>query len=153
MKMTLLMSVLILMTGCNRVVVHGKVRPLEGVTRTYQSAQEKTLEAARQTLSLLGYTIEEEGPSTLKTRWISTEATSHYTDYFDQKDYGTVGAYYRLEVSITQETGLSIVQVLAPVKSLVGHQKSSLRAEKRFLAKLGDLLRREDFEMTNVGVE
>ncbi len=153
-KLTFLISLLVL-TACNKPVVQGKVRPISPLTRSYSHATPTTFEATRQALTLLGYQIRKENPEEgrLQTEWRSTTATSHYTEVFDQKDFGTVGTYYRLEIQVREKGNGSEVEVAAPVKSLVAHQKSTSQVEKKLLKKVGDLLRGDDFEMTNVGTE
>ncbi len=143
-----------MMLGCNRVVMHGKERAIAPLVQSYPYPAKETFEAAKKALVLLGYEIREENAKGfLRTNWTSTQATSHYTELFDQHDYGTVGAYYRVEVRVKDRDGKSDLEISLPVKSLVAHQKSSYREERRILKKISDLLRSDDFEMTNLGTE
>lgn len=142
------------LAACNRVVLRGREREMEPVTGTFSHPVSDTYRAARESVIRLGYKIQtdDESEGTLKTSWRSTKASSHYVDLFDRRDYGTVGAYYRIEMKISNEDGQSEVEVEAPVRSVVGRIRSAHAVEKEVLKKMADLLRREDFEMTNVGV-
>lgn len=155
MKKAVALALLVSLTACNKAVVKGKERPIEPLSRTFSAPVPNVYEAAIEALAAAGYEIREtnEARGLIRTAWISTRAASHYTELFGQHDYGTVGAYYRLEVRVSEKEGKSEIQVLAPVKSLVAHQKSTGREERKVLKKIADLLRREDFEMTNVGTE
>lgn len=150
-----LLALAVTASGCNRAIVRGRVRPVEPLTRSYAAPREEVYRAAKQALSMLDYSIESEQPAEglIETKWQGTRAVSHYTELFDQRDFGTVGSYYRLELRIREREGKTEVVLSAPVKSLAPHQRSTSREERRVLGKISDLLRREDFEMTNVGVE
>ena len=154
MKKWLLLA-LALLPACNKAVVHGRERPAEPVTQRYDRPVPEIFAAAKTALSQLGYEIRDsdESRGLIRTGWTATRAGSHYTEIFDRKDYGTTGAYYRLDLTVEEREGKTEVSVAAPVKSLVPHQVSSRREERKVLSKIADLLRREDFEMTNVGTE
>ena len=146
---------LLLTSACSKPAVYGRERPVAPLTRIYAHPPAVTFPAAKKALTLLGYEVREENAAegTLRTNWTSTKATSHYTELFDRKDFGTVGAYYKVEIVIRDRNGKSEVQVALPVKSLVAHQRSNTQEERRILRKIGDLLRPDDFEMTNLGTE
>lgn len=154
-KFLLPLLLLFSLSHCQKVVVHGKDRPMEPLIQKLKAPSDHAFEAARKALLATGYEIQEQdaGKKILRTTWVSTQATSHYTDLFDQKDYGTVGAYYHLRVLIREEGPHSVVEISAPVRSLVAHQKSSYREERKVLKKMKDILRSDSFEMTNLGVE
>jgi hypothetical protein len=143
--------------SCTKVLVHGRDKDMDPVTQLYSTSPEVAYKTGKEALIRLGYKIENEDDKTgtLITNWNSTKATSHYVDLFDRKDYGTVGAYYRLKLQVTESTaGKTQVAVSAPVRSLItGRMRTSNREEKKVLKKIRDLLRSDDFEMTNVGVE
>lgn len=141
--------------GCTKPLVSGRIRATPPISQEFASPRDETLEAAKQALTALGYSLEKESPSdgVLQTRWQSTRATSHYTDLFEQKDFGTVGSYYRIELNIREREGKTIVAVAAPVKSIAPHQRSTYREERKILKKIRDFLRNDDFEMTNLGVD
>ncbi len=142
-----------LLVGCTRPIVSGRVRPMDPLAQVYTASPDETLRAAKEALVLLGYSLEREDEASLVTRWQSTRATSHFTELFDQKDFGTVGSYYRIELRVREREGKTEVAVAAPVKSIAPHQRSTYREERKVLRRIRDLLRRDDFEMTNVGTE
>ncbi|MBI4373535.1 MAG: hypothetical protein HY542_01540 [Deltaproteobacteria bacterium] len=149
----LLIPLLFLTASCNKVVVHGKDRPSPPLSHSFSSSLEEAFAASQKTLAALGYEISKADPSqgTLQTTWAGTKATSHYTDVFGEKDYGVVGTYYRLEIAMQEKEGKTSVSVSAPVRSLVHKQRSTQREERKFLKRLADALRREDFDVTNLG--
>ena len=145
---------LIILTACNRPLLHSKDREMEPLTKVFPTSAPNALKVGREALVRLGYKIETEDESEglLKTGWRSTKASSHYVDLFDRRDYGTVGAYYQIKLRVLEKEGKAEVKVSAPVRSVVGRLKSSHAEEQKILQKMTDLLRPEDFEMTNVGV-
>ena len=123
--------------------------------KVYAVSIQEAFKAAKESLHDLGYTLEKEDESQglIVTKWQSTKAASHYLDLFDKKDFGTVGAYYRLNVKIADKEGKSEVQVSAPVRSVIsGRMQTDYSEEKKLLRKIADKVRKEDFEMNNIGV-
>lgn len=144
--------------ACKNVLVRAQDYPMKPVEERFNTIPAQAYEAAKQALTLSGYKIAREDPKagSLVTHWASTKSTSHYVDLFDHRDYGTVGAYYQVQVEITadpNEKGWSEVKVSAPARSVVRRIRTSHFEEKKILRKIADLLRREDFELTNVGAD
>lgn len=143
-------------TACNKVILHSRDKDFDPAVKTFSAPPEDAFNAAKEALLSRGYKIsrEDKSDNTLKTAWLSTKADSHYLDLFDRKDYGTVGAYFRIVVHVTDKNGKSEVEISAPIRSIVtGRVRTSYYEEKRIFAKMTDLLRKDDFEITNVGVE
>ena len=142
--------------SCTKVLVHGRDKDMDPVNRFYATSVSEAYKVGKEARIRLGYKIEneDEKTGTITTNWESTKATSHYVDLFDRRDYGTVGAYYRLKLQVTESVGgKTQVAVSAPVRSLItGRMRTSNKEENRVLKKMQDLLRTDDFEMTNVGV-
>lgn len=158
MTKNILWASLLILIGtlaCNKVLLHSKDRPMDPVEMAFATSVSDALASTRKALDELGYKIEmdDEVAGKITTGWIGTKASSHYVDLFDRRDYGTVGAYYRLEIEAREKNGQAELSISAPVRSVVGRIKSAKSEEKRLLKKVADLLRREDFEMTNVGVQ
>lgn len=152
----LVLAAILPSVSCYKVLIHSKDKDQEPVTELYGTSIEEAMKVGREALIRLGYRIEREETTenTLYTGWQSAKATSHYIDLFDRRDYGTVGAYYRLKLTAEERAGKTQVAVSAPTRAIVtGRLKSSFREEKRVLKKIRDLLRTDDFEITNVGVE
>ena len=143
------------LSACTRVLVHSRDREMEPMTKLFNESVEEAYKAARSSVVRLGYKIhrEDESQRTIETGWIPTKASSHYVDLFDRKDFGTVGAYYQIQLKVTERSSRAEVEVSAPVRSVVGRIKSNHTEERKILKKIADLLRKEDFEMTNVGVD
>lgn len=142
-------------SSCAKVIVHSRDRPMEPVSQLFSTSVPEAYKAGKEALLNLGYKVDREDTkaSTIKTRWASTKATSHYVDLFDRKDYGTVSAYYQIQLHVMERGPKAEVEVAAPVRSITGRMKSSHEEEERILHKIADLLRKQDFEITNVGVE
>jgi len=142
--------------ACTKVLVHGRDKDYDPAERSFSASTEATYKAGKEALIRLGYKIETEDDKTgtMVTNWASTKATSHYIDLFDHRDYGTVGAYYRMKLAVTESVGgKTRVEVSAPTRSIItGRLRTSYREENKVLRKIADLLRTDDFEMTNVGV-
>jgi uncharacterized lipoprotein len=158
MKKTILLilpAALSLFASCNKAILYSKDREMEPVTKVFSEAPAETYQAAKRALLRLGYKIhrEDEGQGTIETGWLPTKASSHYVDLFDRQDYGTVGAYYKIQLAVREKGAKAEVEISAPVRSIVGRIKSAGSEEKKVLNKIADLLRKEDFEITNVGVQ
>ena len=142
--------------SCTKVLTHGRDKEYDPATKAFAASTEGAYKAGKEALIRLGYKIENEDDKagTILTNWTSAKATSHYVDLFDHRDYGTVGAYYRLKLEVTEGVaGKTNVAVSAPTRSLItGRLRTSYNEEKKVLRKITDLLRTDDFEMTNVGV-
>ncbi|MDO8644632.1 MAG: hypothetical protein Q7S00_06690 [bacterium] len=135
-------------------MVYAKDRPVEPKVKEFNAAPQATYEAAREVLKTLGYKIAYENAEKrlLRTGWLPTTVDSHYVELFDKPDYGTTGAYYRLEFSLEEKEGKVLAVLSASPRSLVPNIKSSGRVEKKIFSRMADLLR-DDIEITNVGVQ
>ena len=146
---------LLTLTACTKELVYGKDQESPSVSKKFRQGVHQIFEASKITLKNLGYKIDYEDESTgfIKTGWMPTKSDSHYMHLFDREDYGTVAAYYQLEVRIHPSDADTEVDVSAPVRSIARHIKSSHRTEKKFLKKLEHQLRGSDLHMSNVKVE
>lgn len=143
-----------LLASCTKVLVHSKDKEMEPVSKLFNASVDDALKVGKEALIRLGYKIEREDSDQILTNWQSAKATSHYIDLFGHRDYGTVGAYYRIKLQVTETGGQAQVAVSAPTRAIVsGRLRTSYREEKKVLRKMTDLLRKDDFEITNVGVE
>ncbi len=126
------------------------------VSQRFDVSPEQAYRISQAALEQLEYSIErtDETALTLQTHWISTKPSSHYIDLFGHEDYGTVSAYYRIELKVEPQEGAAVVTVSAPVRSvIIRRMRTSQREEKKILRKIADLIRREDFELSNVGAK
>ncbi len=159
MKISLVSFLVILGIGslaaCNTPLVTGRDIAMKPVYKTFSSPVVATFEAAEKALNDMDYKVEyaDKDQGVLRTGWMPTTADSHYLDLFDYKDYGVTGSYYHLTVRITEDgPSKSIVEVQAPLRTIVTRMKSSYRQEKKFLARVRNYLRPADIEVTNIGV-
>ncbi|MBI1909330.1 MAG: hypothetical protein HYS22_04090 [Deltaproteobacteria bacterium] len=155
-KQTLaLLAGILILAGCTKPLIYGKDRPVDPVSQAFPASEQETYTAAKEVLKTLGYKIayDNQEKRTLKTGWRSTSIDSHYVELFGRPDYGTVGAYYQLVVEIGEREGKSEVTITAQPRSIVPNLKSSGRVEKKVLARMADLLRSDDIQVTNIGLQ
>ena len=154
LRFVLLALSLFSLASCNRVLVHGRDKAMQPVTQQYSTSVTDAYKAVKEVVQHMGYSLDkdEESQAHLRTRWQGTKAGSHYINLFDRRDYGTIGAYYRLQVYVKNIEGKAEISVSTETRSLItGRLQSSYTEEKKILKKVADVLRKEDFEMTNVG--
>lgn len=150
-----LILAVVVLTGCTKPLIYGKDRPVEPILQTFAASPVETYRAAKEALKNRGYKIayDSEEKLLLRTGWRSTTVDSHYVDLFGRKDYGTVGAYYQIIVQVGEREGKSEATVTAQPRSIVPKLKTSGRVEKKILAEMADLLRSDDIQVTNVGLQ
>ncbi len=144
------------LTSCNKAIVHSKDKEFPPLSKTFSSTPKETFEAAQKVLEREGFKIAraDDDAGLIQTNWISTKAASHYLELFGKKDYGTVGAYYRITVKMEEKENKSKVDVFTTTRSIItGRLHSAYSEERKFLSKMTDYLRKDDFEITNVGVD
>lgn len=153
--LTFIFSLFILAAGCSKPALYGTLQESESVTRYYQVPPQQALRAAKEALLYLGYSIKQEDDKnfTLETYWQPTTADSHYVEVFRRKDFGTVGAYYRLVVKVTPRRSGSRVSITNAAKSYISNLKTSHREEDRVFSKVDDFTRKRDIQVTNIGVQ
>jgi len=157
---SLLVLTLVLVGGvglgaCSKPALYGTLQENESITRYYQVPPEQAFRAAKEALLFLGYSIKQEDDKnfTLETFWQPTTADSHYVEVFRRKDFGTVGAYYRLAVKISPRRSGSSVSVTNFAKSFISNVKTSQVEENRVLHKMDDFTRKRDIQVTNIGLQ
>ncbi len=157
MKKAVLASLVlgVLFTSCTRPLVTGRDYKMEPLSQTFNAAKVAVVEAAEMALTSLDYKVEyvNADDGALRTGWRPTTIDSHYLELFGRQDYGANGAYYHMTIRIESVApSVSKVIVATPIRSIVAKMKTSHRLEKKFLAKLGDMLRPADIDVTNIGV-
>lgn len=143
-------------TACNKAILHARDKEMDPEVRLFSAPPADAFKASKEALVAMGYKIsrESESEGTLLTGWKSTKADSHYIDLFDRRDYGTVGAYYQIKVKVGESNGKSEVAIATNTKSIIsGRLRTSYYEENRVLGRIADLLRKDDFDITNVGPE
>jgi hypothetical protein len=143
-------------SSCTKVLLHSKDKEHPAVSQLFNTSVEEGVKVGREALVRLGYKIsrEDTDPPQILTGWQSAKAASHYIDLFDRKDYGTISAYYRMKLTVEERAGRALISVSTPTRSIIsGRLKTSFREERKVLRKIADLIRKEDFDITNVQVE
>lgn len=152
----LLLLISFAFSACNKPLVKSRDKEFAPLSKTFSHPSTETFEAAQKILEQAGFRIAraDKDVGIIQTNWISTKATSHYLELFGKKDYGTVGAYYRMTVKFEEKENKSKIDVFTTTRSIIsGRLHSDYSEEKKFLSKMTDYLRRDDFEITNVGVD
>ena len=146
---TLLVSLL----SCTKPMVIGHDRPTEPIRKGFSSPSVAVFEAAEQALKQMDFKVEyaDQDQGVLRTGWVPTTADSHYIELFGQKDFGVTNSYYHLAIRIEEGGEKVVLEVSAPLRTMVAKMQSSHFQEKRFLSKVKNLLRSADFKVTNVG--
>lgn len=157
MKWTLTLTLLIACSAvaCSRPLVTGRDVEMKSVTMSFNAPLIATFEAAEQALRNMDYKVEyaDKDQGVLRTGWMPTKVDSHYLELFGRRDYGITGAYYHVAVRITADgPSVSKLEVSAPIRTIISRMHSSHVIEKKFLAKVKDLLRPADIQVTNIGV-
>ena len=150
-----MMTLLLAAWGCSKPALYGTLQQNEAVIRYYQVTPEEAFKASKEALLFLGYSIKQEDDKdfSLETYWQPTTADSHYVEVFRRKDFGTVGAYYRLVVKVAPRNNGSKVTVVNYAKSYISNLKSSQVEEGKFIEKLDDFTRKRDIQVTNIGLQ
>ena len=145
----------LLTASCSKPSLYGTKQPNEPVIRYYKVPAADVFRATKEALSYRGYSLKQvdEENLSLETYWQPTIADSHYVEVFNRRDFGTVGAYYRMEVKVTPQGEGSSVSIRNVAKSLIINYKSSRRDEHRLFDKIDDFTRRRDIQVTNIGLE
>lgn len=141
--------------ACSKPALYGTIQEAEPVVKYYSVPPETAFRAAKEALVFRGYSIKEEDDKnfTLETYWQATTADSHYVLVFGRRDYGTVGAYYRMAVKVTPQGTGSKVSITNVAKSIISDLKTSKREEDELFNKISDFTRKRDIQVTNIGLQ
>lgn len=143
------------LAACTTPLVTGRDIETEPVSQTFNAPAIASFEAAEKALRDMDYNVEyaNKDEGVLRTGWQPTTIDSHYLEVFGRPDYGANGAYYYMMVRITADgPNMSTVQVSAPLRTIVSRMWSTHRQEKKFLAKVRNMLLPGDMQITNIGV-
>lgn len=113
-------------------------------------------QAIQKALENQGYEVQsmDQELGKINTGWRPVTSDSHFVKLFNRRDYGVSdGAYYKMNVDVSEENSNVKVLVSTTVKSIVGPLESSGVVERKVLKQVEDSLRSPQIEMTNVGVE
>jgi len=142
-------------SACSKPALYGTIQESDEVVQYYQVPPADAFRAVKEALTFRGYSLKsiDEQAMTIETYWQPTTADSHYVEVFERRDYGTVGAYYRLAVKVTARGEGSKVAITNVAKSIISNLKSSQRAENVVFEKVSDFTRKRDIQVTNIGLQ
>ena len=140
--------------GCTKTFSIAKPQNLSAYQVTLPASPNDIYYALRWALTSNGYPIVEEDLQNgiITTHYVPVGAASHYADVFGHKDFGVTNAHHQLEVRLIPKSGKTAVQIHSRVQSLVQPFRSTGSEEKKILAKIGDYLRKNHVQITNLGV-
>lgn len=150
----LILLMVLAFAQCTKPLLYGKVQQIKLTRRGYDQTYDKVFEAARWALTKNGYAIEDESKmkGTIETKWASQTPDSHYVEVFGRRDYGTVGAYYHLDLAVYQESGIIQVVVRNIAESTVNRLYSTGIQEKKVLDDISLHLLGKTLDITNLGL-
>lgn len=150
-----LLFLLFVMASCGKPRLFGKEMEVHPIVKIFPMESKRALLSAKEALAYNGYNIQREDPDQgfLETHWQSTTSDSHYVKFFDRQDRGTVGAYHKLIVKVIPHGSNSKVEIYSLAKSFIANLQSTGIEEEKVLAKITDFTRKENIEVTNVGVQ
>ncbi len=141
--------------GCSKPALYGTTMENQPVVKYLNVPPQEAFRAAKEALLFRGYSIKQEDTAnlTLETYWQPTTADSHYVEVFRRKDFGTVGAYFRLYVKVKPRHSGSSVSITNVAKSFISNVKTSEREETEVMDKIADFTRQRDIQVTNIGLQ
>lgn len=150
-----LMFILFMIASCGKPRLFGKEMDVHPIVKTFPMESKRAMQSAREALASNGYNVqrEDDEQGLLETHWQATTSDSHYVKFFDRQDRGTVGAYHKLIVKITPQGTNSQVEIYSLSKSFISNLLSTGIEEQKVLAKIADFTRKENIEVTNVGIQ
>lgn len=158
-KLTLalvLLACALQLASCGKPRLFGKDQEVKPVAKSYPVDSKAALAAVKESLSYNGYAIQssDDAQGVLETHWQPSTSDSHYVDFFNRRDMGTVGSYYKLVIKVSPKGQAdSQVEVSNVAKSIVTNLKSTGMEEEKILKKVGDFTRKSNIEVTNVGLQ
>ncbi len=144
------------LASCGKPRLFGKDQEIRPVSQSFPVGTKAAFTAVKESLAYNGYAIqsEDEGKGTLETHWQPSTSDSHYVDFFNRRDMGTTGSYYKLIVKVSPKGQAdSQVEVSNVAKGIVSNLKTTEVEEDKILKKVGDFTRKSNIEVTNVGLQ
>ncbi len=144
------------MVSCGKPRLFGKDQAVVPIIKNYPVDVKGALKATKEALAYNGYAIqsEDDAQGILETHWQASTSDSHYVDFFNRRDMGTVGSYYKLVVKVSPKGQAdSQVEISSVAKSIVSNLKSTGVEENKVFSKIGDFTRKSNIEVTNVGLQ
>ncbi|HCU26002.1 MAG TPA: hypothetical protein DF383_13375 [Deltaproteobacteria bacterium] len=143
------------LVACNKPKLFGTTQAAPEVVKYFAVPPTDAFRATKEALVFRGYSLKQvdESKMTMETYWQPSTADSHYVLVFGKPDYGTVGSYFRLAVRVTPQGSGSRIGITNVAKSFISNVKSSGRLEDQVFEKVADFTRKQDIQVTNIGLQ
>lgn len=157
--LSLLMAIVtgvLLTQSCAKPLAEGHLLATPPVTKVFAKDANSIYYAAKWAMGQMGYPegSEDLAGGVVESKWVPTTASSHYIDTVGGKDYGAIGAYYKLVITIVPvDNGENRVEIATKVKSLVNGVQSTGNKERELLAHVAHHTRSFEANVTNLGIE
>jgi hypothetical protein len=146
--------ILVTIAACSKPLAIATVNPkVRYVTREYTATPNDVYYAVRWALDQHGYALDQENlaDGIVTSTWGPIRSDSHYVEMFNRPQYTANSAYYQLDVKIAPEGDGTKVKVGTRIKSLTSMLMSSGVEEDKVLVSVGDYLRTDAPDITNLG--
>ncbi len=149
------LALLAVFGACGKPRLFGKEMSGRPIVKVFQVDPDSAYASAKEALVFQGYDLskDDSNEKTLETHWQPATSDSHYVDFFERQDRGTVGAYHRLVVKVKPKGNDSEVEIYSLAKSIISNLKSTGIEEEKVFTKIADFTRKHDIEVTNVGIK
>ncbi|PIR20939.1 MAG: hypothetical protein COV45_03495 [Deltaproteobacteria bacterium CG11_big_fil_rev_8_21_14_0_20_47_16] len=151
---------LVLLSACAKPLIQGKDQTTKSYEKTFSATPNQVYYAIRWALAADDYPVGHEDlvNGLISTSWVPTTPNSHYINPFDRtdpdtRDFGNFAGYYQLVLNVMPEGGKTRVVITSHVRTIVHEVKSSGYQEEDVFKKIGNYLRSDTPDVTNLGVE
>lgn len=151
----LVLCILAPLFSCSKPLIDARlVERVEYYSRDYAALPNDVYYAIRWALKEHDYPVDKEEmqTGTLLTSWVPVTSDSHFVPVFGRRDYGVTNSYYQLDVQVVGGEPRTVVKVASRAKGLVSNLRSSGIEEKKILDGIGNYLRKQAPDITNLGV-
>lgn len=143
------------LAACGKARLFGKNVEGKAHIQSFDAPLPTVYKSVKEALSLQGYSIQKEDNSnyTLETSWQPTTSDSHFVRVFNRQDRGTVGAYHKLIVELSNQGEKTEVKIKSLARTFVSNLESTGIEEHKILVKVADFTRKANIDVTNVGLQ
>lgn len=153
MRIILIVFGFLAAVGCTKTFSVAKPKNLPAYRATFSASPNDLYYALRWALTANDYPIavEDFQNGVITSRYVAVSASSHYLDVFGRRDFGVTNSYHQLEVRLTPKGEKTIVTLHSRIQGVAQPLRSTGEEEKKILAKIGDYLRKNTVQITNLG--
>lgn len=151
---------IVMALGCAKPLIHSKEQTTKNYEKTYSATPNQVYYAIRWALAADSYPVghEDLNNGMISTSWVPITPNSHYINPFDRtdpdtRDFGNFAGYYQLVLNVIPEGGKTRVVMNTHVRTIVHAVHSSGYQEEDVFKKIGNYLRSDEPDVTNLGVE